>query len=501
MSNADYLDRPLPSDEDAETCVIGAVMLDNDVIDQAEILGPDDFYNPVSRRIWEAMRSLRRNGVQIDPITIAAEMKRIWPSAKDGVGILDSIGGTTRITNYTFGLPRFSDIAEYVDIVKAHAIRRRVVRIANTMTRDALAQDVPAQEILDSAEAKILSLNAKQGQEFATGFAQVSDIVPNLQDQLERYHAGETTGVPTGMAPLDHMLDGGGLQNKGLYVVGGIEKSGKTSLVLEWVRHITIEQGKIVPFVTLEMSKETLVKRIISMNEGIPYFMFRPGVYDTPENPVYSRLHKALEKFKQYPFMVSDSTFLLDDIKRYCIRVVENSRKPGNVPVAAIVIDYLQLIHLGRRTGGRTDEVAQISRELKMLASELDVPIIVLSSLNRVGLVDGQEPDTFNLRDSGSIAFDAEAVLFVHNPNYKPGKVFESQEVMNMNLLLSRQRNGPTGRIPLKFLGPYMSFMTETQYLTSFPNARQDIPDTNGQMFTKEQTGLSLWDENDDDYE
>lgn len=501
MSNSEYLERPLPSDDEAETCIIGAVMLDNDVIEQAEILVPDDFYNPVSRRIWEAMWSLRHSGVQIDPITIAAEMRRLWPSVKDGVGVVESIGGTTRITNYVHGMPHFSDIEEYVEMVKSHSIRRRVIKIANAMTRDALAQDVPAQEILDHAEAKLLALNSRKGQEFATGFAQVNDIVPNLQAQLERYHAGETTGVPTGMAPLDHLLDGGGLQNKGLYVIGGAEKSGKTSLVLEWVRHITIQQGKIVPFLTLEMSKETLVKRIISMHEGIPFYMFRPGIYDTSTNPVYSKLQAALEKFKQYPFMVSDSTFILDDIKRYCTRVVENSRKPGQTPVAAIVIDYLQLVHLGRRTGSRVEEVSLISRELKMLAAELDVPVIVLSSLNRVGMVDGQEPDTFNLRDSGTIAFDAEAVLFVHNPSYKPGKPYESKDVTDMMLILSRQRNGPTGRIPLKLVGSYMSFMTESQYFSAFPNAKQELPETNGQMHIKEQTGLSLWDEDDDDYE
>jgi len=230
--------------------------------------------------------------------------------------------------------------------------------------------------------------------------------------------------------------------------------------------------------------------------------MFRPGIYDSPENPVYSRAKKGLEEFAKIPIEIADDLYGFDQIRRFLLRRVEQGRKPGQIPVGLIVIDYMQLIsNLSEKQMTREREVSSTSRGLKQLSGELGVPLAVLSSFNRVGLTDGVEPDVYNLRDSGSIAFDAEAVILLHNPSYIPGKPYIPKAVTDYVLIGARQRNGPSFRTPLKFIGKYMQFMTESQYARAFGDISIDkeAPKSSGQMITEARTQEAMWEIDDDD--
>lgn len=494
------IDKPLPSNDEAEKVILGAIILDNGVIDYVDtILVPDDFYSPLNRKIFHGMLECKKLHKQIDPITVGEVLR------KDGS--LDSVGGVSAILGLTTGLPNFTNVEEYVATVRDHSISRVSIRMFDQATRSILSEENPVLDVLEYTEKMLLRLNnrVRGNDPDSTGFATVEDIVPTVQAQFERYHAGEITGVGTGIEELDNMLDGGGMQGKALYVVGGAEKSGKTSLVLEWMRHITVEQGKRTLIVTLEMSKETMLKRLFSMQMGIPYYMFRPGFYDSPSDKVYTRAMEGLTKFSQYPFMIADSLFHMNDIARYITRAVEQAEKDKD-PIGAVAIDYMQLVGDGRNGRSQEERASNVSRDMKLLSADLDVPLIVPSSLNRSGLgiipgaTEAQEPDISNLRYSGSIAFDAEAVMFVHNPALIPGKPYEPKDVTDMKLLLSRQRNGPTGRIAMKFIGAYMSWMTDTTYNKTFGNTNTR-ENTQGQIHENKQKLSSLWEDDDDEWE
>ena len=498
MSNASLLEKELPSNEDAENTCLGSIILDNEVIDICvKYFGPEDLYNPFSRAVYKAMLTLRQEQKPIDPITIGEELKREGP--------IDSFGGVSRITQLTFGVPIISNIEEYAQAIKTHSLTRQAIRLCTNIQRDLLSDDVDPATIIGKLEQKAIHLSTAlnvERKDDPIGFARVNDIVPSMREQFERYHRNEASGVKTGMDNLDTMLDGGGLQGKATYLIAGAEKSGKTSLALDWMEDIVTQQNKTALIVTLEMSKETLAKRLYSKHTGIPYYMFRPGFYDSPTDNVYTRAIEGLEKFSKYPFKITDNLFRMDAIARYCAKEVEQGFKEGNTPVGVILLDYLQLITPTGTHGNREQQVASVSRDIKLLSADLDVPIVVMSNMNRVGMAEGQEPDTYNLRDSGSLAFDAEAVMFVHNPAYVPGKPYERQEITDMVLILARQRNGPTGRIPLKFIGPYMQFMTESQYAKSFGDPKTDkrIPESKGQLFERKAEIENLWDEDDDEW-
>jgi replicative DNA helicase len=492
-SHEQFLEKALPSNEDAEKVILGSIQLYNECGEYAfRSLVPLDFYNPFHRHVFQAMLDLWQLERQIDPITITEIMK---------LGGLDPMvfGGTTRITDLSMGLPHFSDISEYVDIVKSNSVRRSTIRLCNTITNEMLAGEDPVASVLELAESKLLTLNNRVHAEDVgnvdKGFWDIGDIVPTLEQQFKDYHAGIASGAATGMKELDEMLDGGGLQPGGIYVVAASEKTGKTSLALDWAYHAVTQQDLTVPIVTLEMSKENMAKRLYSAHAGIPYYMFRPGFYDSGTDKSYTRAIEGLTAFGKFPIKIADRLFGFTEIARNVRRVVEIGQKTGK-PVKYVIIDYLQLIGddvTGKGTT-REQEVSRISRNLKKLAADLGIAIVIMSSLNREGLKEGAEPGPLNLRDSGAIAFDAEALMFLHNPAFIPGKPYEARQITDITFILSRQRNGPTGRFNLKFIGPYMQFMTEVQY-RKFAQKKDEIPPSLGQDFVNEVAMDKLWDD------
>lgn len=497
----DYLENPLPSSEESEQVCLGAVLLDNSCMEiNMKFFGPEDLYNPFTRRVYAAMIHLHQSGRQIDPITIGEVLKK--------EGSLEALGGITRITNLTFGLPHFTagSLEEFALIIRRMSIKRATIRLCTRVANDMLGNDpnYTEEEILGHLEQKTLQLNAaisNEGTEVPHGFILAQDITPTLREHFEQLHKGIATGISTGMREVDDDLDGGGLQKKGSYLIAGSEKSGKTSLALDWGTHIATVEKKAVLFVTLEMSKEVLLKRIYSAYTGIPYFMFRPGFHDSPTNKAYTRALEGLEEFGKLPFLISDNIFEWTAIKRHVTREVEKGHKQGNTEIGLVVFDYLQLMNVAGIYDTRA-RVEAVSRGIKQLGSELDVPTLTMSSMNRKQFGDdpNPEPTVDNLRDSGQLGYDAEGIFLLHNPALVPGKPYVPKDITDITLILARQRNGPMGRYNLKFIGKHMEFMTESQFVKHFgtQDVDQNYGGTKQQARLQDDKILNLWDEDDD---
>lgn len=491
------LEKPLPSDDALEQALLASTLTDPRNYERmAKYLDAGDWYSPYNRRVYDAMTKLYSEDRPINPITIA----EVWKS--EGVE-LENTGGVSRITNLTLGAVYLGpkDFEDGVQKIKAYSVARQMILTCNATIENLLIGSEPIKDVVERSENKVLTLSSSLVNESADqkAFSELWEITPDMAKQFQDYHAGISNGVGTGMHEVDDMLDGGGLQAGGLYLIAAGEKTGKTSMALDWCDYISGELGKKSLIITGEMSKITMAKRLYSANAGIPYYRFRPGMYDMPDDPTYTRAMQGLDKFGRIPIAIADKLHHVGQIKRHCRREVERGHKSNDPSkkVAVIVIDYLQLFTLDPGYGKvtRTEEVEKVSREFKLLATELDVPIIAISSLNRIGLTDGQVPDTFNLRQAGTLAFDAEAIWFLHNPAYVPGQPYTPTPVTPMNFILSRQRNGPTGTIPVMFIGPYMQFMTVADYerRRGPTNTDNPVPLSAGQERQQREDLNKLW--------
>lgn len=503
-SREDLLENPLPSSEESEQVCVGAVILDNSCMEiNMKFFGPEDLYNPFHRRVYSAMIQLHHEGKLIDPITIGEILKK--------EGSLETMGGVSRITDLAFGLPNFTagTIEEYAIIIRKMSIKRATVRLCTRVANDMLGNDpnYTEEEILAHLEQKVLQLNSaisNEGTDVPHGFIAAQDITPLLKDHFEQLHRGEATGISTGMKVVDDDLDGGGLQRKGSYLIAGSEKSGKTSLALDWASHIAAVAKKAVLIVTLEMSKEVLLKRIYSAHTGIPYYMFRPGFHDSPTNKAYTKALEGLDEFGKLPFLIADNIFEWGAIKRHVTREVEKGHKAGQTEIGLVIFDYLQLMNVSGVYDTRA-RVETVSRGIKQLGSELDVPTLTMSSMNRLKFGDSEnpEPTVDNLRDSGQLGYDAEGIFLLHNPALVPGKPYIPKDITDITLILARQRNGPMGRYNLKFMGKYMQFMTEADFMKH--HGTQDVDQNYGGTKQTARVNddriLNLWDADDDEWQ
>jgi replicative DNA helicase len=492
-----FLDRPLPSDEEAEKTLLGACFLDDKLFDSIKMLDPNEFYSPFHRRVFMAMKTIHAVNGSMDPITVLDQME------KEGSTAL--LGGVSAVANLTYGLPRFSEktIEEYVKRVRGYAVSRELIHLAGQVQSSLLQRIEEVPVIVQDLEHKIITLNNRVNManetEDGEGFYSLASVVPMMIQQFSDYHEGKESGVKTGIPELDHKLDGGGLQPGGVYLLGASEKAGKTSLALAMGYDISYGQDTLFPIVTLEISKLVLAKRLFTLHTGIPYSEFRPGFRDTSyNNNAYTKALHELETFGRIPVIIADRLFGFSQIARYLRRLVDQSRKPGNRPIKAAMIDYMQLIIWdGERTQNREREVANLSRSLKRLAVELGIALIIISNMNREGLKEGAEPTSFNLRESGQLAFDAEAVLLLHNPSYVPGKPYEPKDVTDYVLIIDRHRSGPTGRIKMKFVGKHMCFMSESQWDKFVTNTMQGQPAGPQTMMLVEKEMDEGWDQAD----
>lgn len=435
-----YLERPLPSSDDSERAILGAILLDNSLISQAvEQLKAEDFYSALHRRVFGAMISLFEASKNIDPILIGEELKR--------EGSIESIGGVSTITNLTYGLPHFSDLTGYIEVVKDKSVMRSLIRTCNQITSEALGEEDEARVVLDHAEQMIFALAERRT---AEGFSHIQPVAERVLAKVEEYSKREShalTGLATGFRELDEMTSG--LQPSDLIIIAARPSMGKTALCLTIAQNAAITEKAVVGFFSLEMSKDQLVMRMMSSEAKVDAARFRRGILSREE---WERLARAIG-------VLSDAKLFIDDTAG--ISVLEMRAKARRLAAEQkrldlIVVDYLQLMGGSRRNENRQQEVSQISRELKGLAKELNVPVIALSQLSRAPEArNPPRPMMSDLRESGSIEQDADVVAFIYREDYyKP-----TDENNGMaELLISKQRNGPTGTIKLAFLKEFTRF-------------------------------------------
>ncbi|HEY0379296.1 MAG TPA: replicative DNA helicase [Pyrinomonadaceae bacterium] len=439
-SRDQMLERPLPNSAEAERAILGAIILDNSLVSQAiELLRPEDFYVPSHRRIFLAMIALFEHGSEINPILIAEELKRD--------GAIESVGGLTFITNLTYGLPHFANVAAYAKIVGDKSMLRQLIKVCNKVTSEALEEEDEAEVILDHAEQAIFALADERTRQ---GFSHVKPIADAMLEHVQEM-AGRSamlTGLTTGFNDLDSMTSG--LQPSELIVVAARPSMGKTSLCLTLAQNAAIQAQAVVGVFSLEMSKESLVMRMLSSEARVDAHRFRSGFLSREE---WARLAGALGTLAETKIFIDDTPGIsVLEMRAKSRRLAAEQKK-----LDLIIVDYLQLMSgSSRRVESRQQEVSQISRELKALAKELNVPLIALSQLSRApeNRTD-HRPQLADLRESGAIEQDADVVAFI----YREEQYNRTEENAGLaEIIIAKQRNGPTGTAKLAFLKEFTRF-------------------------------------------
>lgn len=441
------LERALPHSAESERAILGGVLLDNSLISQAiELLRPEDFYVPSHRRIFTSMIALFERGAEIDPILIGEELKK--------ENALESVGGVSFITNLTFGLPHSTNIAHYAKIVRGRSMLRQLIKAANKITQEAIEQEDEPEIILDHAEQAIFQLADER---IRQGFVHVKPVAEQLLEKIQEMEgrAAVLTGLTTGFADLDRMTSG--LQRADLIIVAARPSMGKTSFAMMLAQNAAIHAGAVVGIFSLEMSKEALVMRMLCSQGNIDAQRFRNGFLSRPE---WAQIAKSLGT-------LADTRIFLDDTA--AITVLEMRAKARRLAAEQkkldlIIVDYLQLMTgSAKRFESRQQEVSQISRELKSLAKELNVPVVALSQLSRAPESRADHrPQLADLRESGALEQDADLVAFIYRAEqYKTPEERDSLPEDQKNvaeLIIAKQRNGPTGSIDLRFTPSSMRF-------------------------------------------
>ena len=432
------VDRPLPHNLEAERAVLGAVLLNAEAIHQAvDFIRETDFFRDAHRRIFARMLDLMERGQAIDFITIKDELGR--------TGDLDQVGGPAYIASLVDGLPHGVNIADYARIVKEKASLRSLIQSANRVLTSAYQAEEDAEAIVDEAEREIFAI--AEGT-IHKGFVSMRELAHASFAVVEQAHARKqlVTGVPTGFLELDEIL--AGLQPSDLVIVAARPAMGKTSLVLNIAEHVGTKANMTVGFFSLEMSKEQLFLRLLMSEAGIDGHRLRTGFLGERDFP---KLTQAMETLSRARIFIDDSA---------AIGVLEMRAKARRLKAEhgldLIVVDYIQLMQGRGRFENRVTEVASISRALKGLAKELSVPVVALSQLSRAPENrPNKRPQLSDLRESGALEQDADVVLMIYREDmYEPTE--ENQGVAE--LIVAKQRNGPTGTVRLAFIREFTRF-------------------------------------------
>ncbi len=429
-----------PHSRDAERSLLGAILVDSEaLIRVADIVASDDFYDARHGMVYEAIIGLYEARKPIDLVTLAEALK----SSKQ----LVTIGGMAALTDLAASVPTATHAAEYARIVAAKATLRRLDQAGHTISGFARDEKRELEQILDEAEQALFSVSQKH---LKQNFISVKEVLADSFDRLDALHKDNQAlrGVPTGFAGLDNLL--AGLQRSDLIILAARPSMGKTALALNIASHVAIKEGIPVGIFSLEMSKEQLIDRMLSSESGIDSWKLRTG---NLEDKDFEKLNSAMGVLAEAPLFIDDSAMTNALEMRTKARRLQSEHGLG-----LIIIDYLQLMSGGKSSGSdnRVNEISEISRSLKGLARELDVPVIALSQLSRaVESRHPQIPQLSDLRESGSIEQDADVVMFVYREEYY-NKETERQHITD--LLIRKHRNGPVGDVELFFSAEHMLF-------------------------------------------
>jgi replicative DNA helicase len=440
-------DRTPPFSMEAETAVLGGMLIDKDAVTRVvEMVQDGMFYREGNRRIFRAMVRLFERGAVIDPITITEELKKTQE--------LDSSGGLDYLGQLVDAVPTAANIEYHATIVREKALLRRLIEQATHIIRDANEQgEREVSEILDQAEARIFQVAETQKR---GGFVWIKEILWQTFEHIERLQesASGITGVPTGFTDLDRMTTG--LQKGDLCIIAARPSMGKTAFALNVAATAAIQHQNPVGIFSLEMSSSQLVQRLLCSEGRIDAQKLRRGRLSPEE---HERLGTAAGHLNTAPIWIDDQPGSNVLEIRAKARRMQSDLRADDKDLGMIVIDYMQLMSGTGSSESRVQEVSQISRGLKMLARELEVPVIALSQLSR-----GPEqrtdkrPMLSDLRDSGSIEQDADVVMFLFRPEYYASAENREEMEGKAELIIAKQRNGPTGVVPLYFQKAYTRF-------------------------------------------
>jgi len=439
--------RTPPHSIEAEQSVLGGLLLDNEALDKiADILHEDDFYRYDHKLIYQHISRLIQLARPADIVTVAESL--------ESNAELTSIGGLAYLDALAKNTPTAANIRRYAEIVRERSIMRKLVTVGSEIAESAFVpQGRDAQQLLDEAEAKIFKIAEADGNA-TQGFIDIKEllgpVVNRIEELYQREDQSHVTGIATGFDDLDERTSG--LQPGDLIIVAGRPSMGKTAFSLNIAEHIALEIKKPVAVFSMEMAAIQLATRMVGSVGRLDQHKMRNGKLDEEDWP---RLTMALGKLNEAPLYIDEGAGLNAFELRARARRLQKSCKQN---LGLIVVDYLQLMSAngGRASENRATEISEISRSLKSLAKELNVPVIALSQLNRsVEQRPDKRPVMSDLRESGAIEQDADLILFIYRDEvYNP----DSEDKGTAEIIIGKQRNGPIGRVRLTFLGQYTRF-------------------------------------------
>jgi len=445
-----------PHSIEAEQSFLGSLLIDREAANKvADRIAPDDFYRPLHGKVYEAMLHLYNRHEPLDILSVGNRL--------DEAGSLQEIGGRAYLAELSNSVPTASHVKHYADIVTKKATLRRLISAANDISALGYEETEDIEALLDQAEQRLFGISQKM---LKQNFIPLTDILSQAFERIDELHheRGKLRGLPTGYPELDNVL--AGLQRSDMIVLAARPSVGKTSLAMNILQNVAIKTKVPVAVFSLEMSKEQLVDRLICSEANVDLWKMRTGRLSERDDD-FPRIGHALGVLSEAPIYIDDTAGAsLMEIRTKCRRL-KSERGLG-----LIVLDYLQLMEGPTNArpgdGNRTQEVSQISRGLKQLARELDVPILVVSQLNRaVEMTKPAIPRLAHLRESGSIEQDADVVLFIYrkaaDPNFR-GDELSPEDKNSAEIYIAKHRNGPVGMVRLSFDAQRASFRSLERY-------------------------------------
>jgi len=428
-----------PSSLEAEQAILGSLLIDRDVLLKIEsILKPEDFYDQGNSLIYELILELSRKGIPVDIVTLSNELK--------GRALLDKIGGVDYIIQLASNVPTTANADYYANIIKDKSIQRKLIKVGSAILGFDYTGSEGAEELLERAEQLIFDLSESNR---PLNFYHIRELLPDCFERIEIAYRKKSgiTGVRTDFEKLDELT--AGFQNGDLIIIAARPSVGKTSFALNIATNVALSEQMPVAIFSLEMSKEQVVERMICAHAEIDLKSLRKGIF---LDEAWEKISSSISVFYSTPIYIDDTPDIsVLEVRSKARRLLAEK---GNF---VLILDYLQLMHSEERVENRVQEISKITRQLKNLAKELKIPVVVLSQLSReIEKRQDKKPLLSDLRESGAIEQDADVVIFLHRPK-------EEDEKNITELYLAKQRNGPTGKIDLIFEKKYTKFFERTE--------------------------------------
>jgi replicative DNA helicase len=432
-------ERTPPHDLAAEQCVLGGMLMSKDAIsDVLDVIKAHDYYRPAHQLVHEVILDLYGRGEPADAVTVAAELTKSGDIAR--------VGGAPYLHTLIASVPTAANAGYYARIVRERAILRRLVEVGTRIVQLGYSGDGDANELVDRAEAEVYGVTDRRVSE---DYLPLSEIMPGALDEIEAIgsRGGTLSGVPTGFADLDALTNG--LHPGQMVVIAARPAMGKSTLALDVCRAAAIRSGMTSVLFSLEMSRNEITMRLLSAEARVPLQAMRTGQLSDDD---WTRLARRMSEVVDAPLFIDDSPNMsMMEIRSKCRRLKQRNG------LRLVVVDYLQLMTSPRRVENRQQEVSELSRSLKLLAKELDVPVVALAQLNRGPELRGdKKPLLADLRESGSIEQDSDVVILLHREDVYER---ESPRAGEADLHVAKHRNGPTTTVTVAFQGHYSRFV------------------------------------------